>query len=105
MFLTPAPFRADEAYAFLTMPQLFHWALAPVLLYGLYHIQRKATLLARFVVVYFLLALLLYGIFEELQGPRHRVQLDGLIALFQFCGILELLKHYKSTTAAKIYLK
>lgn len=92
MVLTPIPFRTTESYAFLDLPQVFHYTLLPILAYGVVRVWRHATLTARFVVVYFLLMILLYGMFDELQGPRHRVQLDGLIALFQFYGGIGLLK-------------
>jgi hypothetical protein len=47
-----------------------------------------------FVVVYFLVMVLIYGMFENLQGPRHRYQFDGLIALFQFYGGLGIIKQF-----------
>jgi hypothetical protein len=36
---------------------------------------------------------LLYGSFTTLQGARHRVQIDGLVVIFQFYGILALFRH------------
>ncbi|MGH8117420.1 MAG: hypothetical protein ACREPJ_08970, partial [Rhodanobacteraceae bacterium] len=33
-----------------------------------------------------------YGSFTTLQGARHRVQIDGLVALFQYYGLLALLR-------------
>lgn len=92
MLLTPIPFHTTEHYAFLDLPQVFHWAMIPALAYGVYRVWRRATLTARILVVYFLLMILLYGMFDNLQGPRHRVQLDGLIALFQFYGGLGILR-------------
>lgn len=92
MLLTPIPLNTTEHYAFLDLPQVFHWALLPALGYGVYRIWQRTTLTAGFVVLYFLAMLLLYGMFEELQGPRHRYQLDGLVALFQFYGGLGILK-------------
>jgi hypothetical protein len=92
MLLTPIPFHTTEHYAFLDLPQVFHWAMLPALAYGAYRMWRLGTITARFVVLYFLLMLGLYGMFGELQGPRHRYQFDGLIALFQFYGGLGILK-------------
>lgn len=92
MFLTPIPFNSEEAYAFLDLPQVIHWALTPVLFYGVIRLWRRRTMTARFVVIYFVLTLIFYGSFDELQGPRHRYQLEGLIALFQFVGLVGLLK-------------
>ncbi len=92
MALTPIPFHTTEHYTFLDLPQVFHWAMMPALVYGVFRVWQQATLTARFVVLYFLAMILLYGMFENLQGPRHRYQLDGLIALFQFYGGLGILK-------------
>jgi hypothetical protein len=68
--------------------------MLPALGYGVFRVWRRSTLTARFVVLYFLAMILLYGMFENLQGPRHRYQLDGLIALFQFYGGLGILKQF-----------
>jgi hypothetical protein len=46
----------------------------------------------RFMVIYFVMMTLLYGAFPTLQGPRHRIQIDGLIVIFQFMGILALVR-------------
>lgn len=92
ILLTPIPFNTADNYAFLDFPQLFHWTMMPALAYGCVRVWLRATLTARFLVIYFLLTLFLYGMFDHLQGPRHRVQLDGLIALFQFYGGVDILK-------------
>ena len=92
MLLTPILFHTTEHYAFLDLPQVFHWLMMPALAYGVYRIWRWASLTVRFVVSYFLALILLYAMFGELQGPRHRYQIDGLIALFQFYGGLGILK-------------
>lgn len=86
MTLTPIPFNTTEKNTFLDLPQVFHWIMLPALAYGVARIWHRATLTSRFMVIFFLLMILLYGVFGELQGPRHRLQLDGLIALFQFYG-------------------
>ncbi|MFE8073384.1 hypothetical protein QQM79_20185 [Marinobacteraceae bacterium S3BR75-40.1] len=91
ILLTPVPFHTTVHYTFLNLPQVFQWAMMPVLVYGIIRVWRRATMTARFVVIYFLLMILLYGMFGALQGPRHRVQIDGLLALFQFYGALGLL--------------
>lgn len=92
ILLTPIPFHTTESYTFLNLPQAFHWIMLPALLYGVFRIWRQATFTGRFAVIYFVIMLLLYGMFESLQGPRHRVQLDGLIALFQFYGSVGILR-------------
>ena len=35
----------------------------------------------------------LYAIFGELQGPRHRVQLEYVFAVMQFMGFLVIIKN------------
>ena len=46
----------------------------------------------RFMVIYFVMMTLLYGAFPTLQGPRHRIQIDGLIVIFQYMGVLALVR-------------
>jgi len=101
MLLTPIPFHTTEHYAFLDLPQVFHWAMLPALAYGVYRVWRRATFTARFMVLYFLAMILLYGMFENLQGSRHRYQLDGLVALFQFYGGLGILKQMFPRTSPR----
>ncbi len=81
-----------ENFAFLDLPQVFQWLMMPALAYGVYRILRRATRTSRFVVLYFPTMILRDGMFENLQGPRHRYQLGGLIALFQVYGGVEILK-------------
>ncbi|TGN39937.1 hypothetical protein [Marinobacter confluentis] len=90
--LTPIPFNTTEQYSFINLPQLFYWMLIPFMGYGVYRTWRRATLTSRFIVIYFLLIVMLYAIFGELQGPRHRYQLEVLIVTFQFLGILSVIK-------------
>jgi len=90
--VTPIPFHTQPQYAFLNLPQLFFWALMPLQVYGMFAVWRTKKMTARFVIIYFLLMTLLYGAFPTLQGPRHRIQIDGLIVIFQYMGILALLR-------------
>lgn len=100
--LTPMPFNTGIKYEFLDVPQLFHWMLLPFLFLGGVIIWRRGTLTAYFVVIYFILMVLFYGMFQELQGPRHRIQLEGLIALFQFYGVLTFLRQTVSTQSRHV---
>ncbi len=86
MLLTPIPFNTQEAYNFLNIPALFHWLSMPFILNGIFYIYRVKTGFSRFFIIYLSLFMLLYGVYEELQGPRHRVQLDYAFALLQFFG-------------------
>ncbi|MGH8144776.1 MAG: hypothetical protein ACREPY_00445 [Rhodanobacteraceae bacterium] len=90
--LTPIPFHTDTGYGFLDIPQLVYWLLLPLMVYGIWVVWKKATIAARFMVIYFLAMILLYGSFTLLQGPRHRVQIDGLVVIFQYYGVLALLR-------------
>ena len=83
---TPIPFHTQPNYAFLDLPQLFFWLMLPFQFYGMVAAWRRKTMTARFMVIYFLMMTLLYGMFPTLQGPRHRVQIDGLIVVFQYIG-------------------
>lgn len=91
MALTPIPFNTDEAYAFLNIPAAIHWALMPFVVLGIIRVHRLHTPYSRFLLLYAGLFLALYAVFGELQGPRHRVQLDYAWAVFQFMGLLPFL--------------
>jgi hypothetical protein len=99
--LIPIPFKTTENYDFLDLPQVFYCALMPFLVYGVYRVWQRATLTARFTVIYFLLMVVLYVMLAELQGPRHRYQLDGLIVLFQFLGFLSFFRQLGMGEGAK----
>lgn len=91
--VTPIPFHTSPGYGFMNIPQMIYWALLPLMFYGIVCVWRKATVSSRFMVIYFVLMILLYGSFSTLQGARHRVQIDGLVVLFQYYGFLALLRH------------
>ena len=90
--LTPIPFHTQPQYAFLNLPQVFFWAMLPLQLYGIVSVWRSKKMTGRFMVIYFVMMTLLYGAFPTLQGPRHRVQIEGLIVIFQYMGILALVR-------------
>lgn len=84
--LTPAPFNTDAAFAFLDLPALLHWLMLPALFLGAWKVRRMNTPFSRLMIVYVLVFAALYAVYGELQGPRHRLQLDYAFALFQFVG-------------------
>lgn len=84
--LTPIPFNTEAAFAFLDIPALLHWLMLPALLLGAWKVNRMNTPFSRLLVLYALVFTALYAVYGELQGPRHRVQLDYAFALFQFVG-------------------
>lgn len=90
--LTPVPFNTEEAYSFLDFPALIHWMLFPFAIWGLIMVYRLHTPFSRFFLLYLLVFVSLYAVFGELQGPRHRVQLDFAWAVLQFMGVMAFLR-------------
>lgn len=90
--VTPIPFHTAPGYGFMDLPQMVYWALLPFMFYGMLCVWRRGTLTARFMVIYFALMIVLYGSFSTLQGARHRVQIDGLVVIFQYYGLLALFR-------------
>lgn len=86
--LTPVPFRTEEAYSFLDFPALLHWLMFPCACIGFSRIWRLRTPFSRFFIMYVIIFSSLYAVFGELQGPRHRVQLDYAWAMLQFMGLM-----------------
>jgi hypothetical protein len=86
ILLTPIPFNTEAEYAFLNIPVLIHWMLLPLMVIGLLVVVRVDTRFSRFLLTYLGVFLLLYAAFGELQGPRHRLQLEYAIAVLQFVG-------------------
>jgi len=86
--LTPIPFNTEKSYAFLDIPALIHWVLMPFVVVGMIQIYRLNTPYWRFFLAYVFVFIGVYAVFGELQGPRHRVQLDYAWAVFQFLGLM-----------------
>ena len=86
--LTPIPFNTERAYSFLNFPACLHWFLFPFALRGIVVIHRLRTPFSRFFLLYLLVFSGLYAVYGELQGPRHRVQMDYAWAVLQFMGLI-----------------
>jgi hypothetical protein len=84
---TPIPFNTSPEYKFLDIPALIHWLLMPFAILGFLTIAKASSGYDRFFIVYVLIFLALYSCYGELQGPRHRVQIDYAWAVLQFTGI------------------
>lgn len=83
VIFSPVPWSISPEYSFLLLPSVLHWLLfLPALLGGwmLWRQSREAALL----LIYLALILLLYVFVPEQQGPRHRFQVDFVIAWAQF---------------------
>lgn len=89
--LTPIPFKTDVIYSFLDFPALFHWLLFPFTCWGAILVYRLRTQFSIFFLLYLLVFASLYSTYGELQGPRHRVQLDYAWAVLQFIGVMDFL--------------
>lgn len=85
--LTPVPFGTEPAYAFLNAAALAHWLLMPAAVVGLARVVGHRTPFSRVLIAYLAVFAALYAAYGELQGPRHRVQLDYVLALLQFIGV------------------
>jgi hypothetical protein len=92
MALTPIPFNTEVTYGFLDIPALLHWMLMPMVVYGVVLLMRREKHpFTRFFLIYLVAFMGFYSIYGELQGPRHRVQLDFALAALQFIGIKQYL--------------
>lgn len=83
MLLTPQPWSIERAYSFLLIPSILHWIMFFPSLFGglkLRRLSKETNLL----LIYFIIAILFYGSYQELQGVRHRVQVAPIIAWMQF---------------------
>lgn len=98
--LTPIPLNTETSYSFLNLPALFHWLAFPALAIGMYVTHKTKTQFSRLMLTYTFVFTFLYASFGELQGPRHRVQLDFALATFQFLGIRKLLTNRMPSKAS-----
>ncbi|OQW92596.1 MAG: hypothetical protein BWK78_01235 [Thiotrichaceae bacterium IS1] len=83
MALTPLPWSIDISYSFLLVPSIIHWILIIPAIFAGINLWRQSTV-ARLLILYLMIALVFYGATEELQGPRHRVQVTFIVAWLQF---------------------
>lgn len=89
--LTPIPLNTEDAYRFLELSALIHWLLIPFTFCGVVVVYRFRTKFSRFFLLYVIVFVGLYSVFDGLQGPRHRVQLDYAWATFQLLGLMSFL--------------
>ncbi|MEA2017426.1 MAG: hypothetical protein U9N59_03165 [Campylobacterota bacterium] len=87
-FLTPIPFMMDDEYMFLFFSSFFHWYSLPFTIIGGYFIYKENKKYAIFLFSFMLIILFFYGLYAELQGPRHRLLILPYISLLQFAGYM-----------------
>ncbi|MBD2538443.1 hypothetical protein [Coleofasciculus sp. FACHB-SPT36] len=91
MALTPQPWSIEPEYTFLFFPSILHWVLFIPAICGGWMLWRCSREV-KFLFVYLVLTLFLYGAFYELQGPRQRLQITPIIAWAQFHFLWVVLK-------------
>jgi hypothetical protein len=87
---TPTPFYIEKAYQFLIFSAFLTWFGIPFLFYGVYLVYKQQNRYCTFILMYIFVILLFYGTYGELQGPRHRIQLDPYLSFFQLIGFLSM---------------
>ena len=83
MMLTPQPWSIDPQYSYLILTSVMHviWFI-PAIAGGFLLWQRSRQ--TRLLIIYLCIMIIMYGAFQELQGPRHRVQIVFIVAWMQF---------------------
>lgn len=104
MVLAPVPFGVDEGYGFLNAAAIFQWIMLPFSVVGMLIVARDKKF-GMFLVVYFFVFVGFYSVYSELQGPRHRVQLDFAWAVVQFIGLREILRRYFGSSASYVQFR
>jgi hypothetical protein len=96
--LTPMPWSISPEYTFLYWPSILHWVMVLPLVAGAVMLWRTSPL-ARLLVIYLVEMVVLYGVTEELQGPRHRFQIALVLIWAQFHFLWQL-RPQRSTAVA-----
>jgi len=85
--LSPIPFNTEEKYSFLDFPLLISWILYIFTFYGFFLMLKLNNKFLKIFLVYFVIIVLFYGSYEELQGPRHRIQIIFIIIIMTYFGL------------------
>ncbi len=93
---TPRPWGITSNYAFLLLPSVLHWLMAPLLAYGLWLLWKRLPDL-RCVLIYGAVVVAFYACVPELQGPRHRFQIVFLLALAQYGAVVDLARRFTAS--------
>jgi hypothetical protein len=80
--LTPQPWDIQDSYTFLFLPATLHWLMILPAVAGGMMLWRDSRV-ARLVLLYCGIMIFLYGVAEDIQGTRQRVQLSYIFAWMQ----------------------
>jgi hypothetical protein len=84
--VTPLPWSIEDSYSFLLLPSILHLVLAVPATLGAWCLWRQCPG-ARLPLLYAAVVLGFYAVAEDLQGPRHRVQIGFVVTWVQFHGV------------------
>lgn len=90
--LTPQPWTIVSEYKFLLIPSIVNWLLFVPMVLGIALLWLSNRRFVRSYIVFALLLIGLYGVFPELQGPRHRFVIYFVLSWAQFHTIYYVLK-------------
>ncbi len=99
--LTPMPFHSSSNYGFFNIPALIYYLLLPLLLAGFWKSLKVKEQYMLIINMFFIIAVVFYGSFALLNGPRYRIPLVPIIIIYQFYGFLIFFK--KSFIKGNLY--
>jgi hypothetical protein len=90
--LSPVPFtHTFNGYGFLFFSSILHWATFPFLIYGVYLLHKVNKRMSFLMLLFVSTIVILLGIYDYAQGPRQRLMLIPIFAMYQYIGIREFL--------------
>ena len=87
MMLSPKPWSLSYEYGFLFVPSIFHWIFIGWSLAGMW-ILASETSVGRWLVIYAVGVLIIFGMTPEVLGPRHRFQVEFVFVVAQFVVLM-----------------
>ena len=87
MLLSPKPWSLSYEYGFLFVPSTFHWIFMGWSLVGMW-ILASETNVGRWLVIYAVGVLIIFGMTPEVLGPRHRFQVEFVFVVAQFVVLM-----------------
>jgi len=90
-FLTPQPWYVSGSYIYLLIPSILNWVVIPFTLFGIISLLRIRGL-TKLLLIYYLAILIFYGVYSphgQATGPRHKLQVVFIYALFQYIGLIK----------------